>query len=267
MQIDDNTDTNSIGFRLMLDRGIMPTEETLDIACKYLYNQDIHLIIERKILPTEINFQNYISHNPYISNSRPYVQQYAYEIPIVDNINVDMMIQVFMGFGLQFTGALVEKSIKRNLHINFFKYEVEYTMDIYDLFIKHNHYINDEHMNQFMSIPKIKHILEFKEAVKRRTWTSIKKIGLKYKIIPDQKCIGLACNNCYENVPINLLKCAKIISLDYGDEYDEYIKFVSDQKLSLILTSDDVHNLQQRQRLKCLGHISKEFAKNMQPTT
>ena len=89
MQIDDNTDTNSIGFRLMLDRGIMPTEETLDLACKYLHNQDIHLIIERKILPTKINFQSYISHNPYISNSRPCVQQYTYAIPIVDNINVD----------------------------------------------------------------------------------------------------------------------------------------------------------------------------------
>ena len=250
---------SSIGFRLMLNEGIIPTEETLELACRYLYCQDIYLIIERKILPTTKNLITYIAHNP--STHHPYNTQ-------SDNADIDTVLNLFFECGLQMNDELVEALIKKKVNINFAKYNVEYTMNMYNLFGKYNCVISDENIKQFSFIPGLQTIITFKDAVERRTWKSISKLGFQNKIIPDQDCLDSACKSPYSDVPLCLLHSANIISLT--NEWrintvkdDEYVKFLFDKKIPIALTKQNIKDLLERDRIECLGYISYSFVQIM----
>ena len=262
MKIEDS-DICRIGFRLMLNEGIMPTEETLKIACENLCCQDIYLIIERKVLPTTEHLISYISHNP--SQEQIYYKN-------IENIDIDHALNLFFECGLQFSNELVEKCIEKGINIYYKNYGVEYTLDMYNLFGKYNRTMSDSNMEQFMSIPELEGIVNIKDAFKRRTWGSISKIGSQHKIIPDQECLNLACKSSYIDVPIKLLYGTNIISInkDYNKwrcedvKNDAYLHFLLDKNIPIALTDQNIKDLQSRDRLECLGHISHSYVKLME---
>ena len=253
------TPYNFIGYRFMLDMGVNPTEEILELVCRYLYCQDIYLTIERKVLPTQLCFENYIQYNPFVQKHSKYNN--------VDRITPSYIFNLFLENGVQLTNDIIIKCIKNHINIDFSKYDVEHTLDMHTAYTKYKCPISDGSMEQFKKFSEINNIILLRDGFSRRMWQSIAKIGLEHKIIPDQECLNLACMSSYIDVPINLLTGAKIIQYQYGSNgNDEYINFLLTKTFSLALTRDNIQNLHRNDRIKCLTYISYAFVKNHFPT-
>lgn len=250
----------------MLNAGIIPTKETLDIACKYSLCQNIYLILERKIFPTMENLKKYIGCNIFKSYGK------------YDNINIDTMLKVFFEFGLKFDDELVLKCIEKRIDIDYSQYGVKYTMDMYNSFSLNDIRISEKHMKQFLSLPDIAQTISFREAFKKKTWVAISKLGLNNEFIPDQECLNIACLSPYIDVSINLLRGAKIITnkklqfkngiWSYDCDYeDEYVNFLLKKTVPLKLTLQNTLDLERKGRIECLGHISRSFIQHTKNDT
>ena len=250
----NNKNYTFLGFYLMLNRGIMPTFETLELACENFPYNDICMIIENKLLPTQECFEEYI-----FQNKNVHVTAHA------STDETDEGLKMFMGYGLRISESIIENCIKRSIRINFKEYDIDYTLKMYNMYLTHNKIIPDSVMRQFLSNSEIKNIISFKEALKKSSWKNVGKIGLEHKIIPDQQCFDLACESRHEEISIGLLRGAKIIQIPETnyvlryepDEAKKYVKFLLDQTKidTFTITKQNVERLCRNNRTDCLGYL------------
>ena len=236
----------------MMKRGIMPNEETLELACEYLPREDIIMIINQKVLPTQKCFELYIEHNKHFAKGKS-----PYKHHRISNDNIDL----FVNNGLRITPLIIENAMKRNMTINYEDYYIELNAEIYNWYVKYNVVIDSEIMKKFMSIPDIKNIIEFKESIRNKKWINVARLGLKYEIIPDQQCFDLACDSRDAYTSIKFLGAAKMITItqkkfEESTESIEYMEFLSDKEFSFVITQDHIKKLKINNRIDCLAYIA-----------
>ena len=248
MFISYDTPYDIVGLYLMLDKGVIPNEETLELACTYMKWNEICIIMDQKVLLTQECFELYIGYNPYIASSK---QNY---------------IDIFVENGLCVTDAIVKSCIMRNITIDFEKHDIKYTLEMYKLCTDTYRGVDHNTIQKFKKVPAIKNIIIFAENIRTGKWPAVAKIGLRHKIIPGQLCFDIACESYDENIPIKFLQAANMTNTtnmhhitNYVQhdptESIEYMEFLSDKNVSFTITEKNLRGLCRKSWARCMQYL------------